>query len=206
VASAHAWGLTMTGDPRLIRTRELLRVTLRALLLERPLSSISVALLCREAGVHRTTFYGHAASVHQFAVAEFSADIDRLTTVPVEPNAETPANVAERYRGSLQNVFSHVAGDRPAYRMLFTSDSSGAFRAALESVLRPHADTALRVFEELGVPGAPTRGATRAEAAAFIAGALVGTIDVWANSDEEDAAAASARITQLMPGWWPQPL
>ena len=195
----------MIGDPRLARTHELLRNKLRSLLLERPLSSISVALLCREAGVHRTTFYGHAASVHQFAVAEFSADIDRLTTVPVETRVETPAHVADRYRGSLQNVLAHVAADRPAYRTLFASDSSGAFRAALESVLRPHADTALRVFEELHVAGAPTTEVSRAEAAAFIAGALVGAIDVWAASEQQDAAAASVRITRLMPGWWPHP-
>jgi AcrR family transcriptional regulator len=195
----------MTGDPRLVRTRELLSATLRALLLERPLSNISVSLLCREAGVHRTTFYGHAASVHQFAVAEFSADIDRLTTVPVQPSAETPGHVAARYRGSLLNVLTHVAGDRPSHRSLFASDSSGAFRAALESVLRPHADTALRVFEELNVAGAPETDAARAEASAFIAGAIVGTIDAWARSDEQDAAAASVRITQLMPGWWPPP-
>ena len=194
----------MTGDPRLVRTRELLRASLRALLRERPLDSISVALLCREAGVHRTTFYGHAVSVHQFAISEYSADIDRLTTVPVETQVETPDHVAERYRGSLQNVLTHVASDRAAYRMLFTSDSSGAFRAALENVLRPHADTALRVFEELGVSGAPTTDAARTEAAAFIAGAMVGTIDAWAHSNELDAAAASLRITQLMPGWWPQ--
>ena len=39
--------------------------------------------------------------------------------------------------------------------------------------------------------------------AAFIAGALVGAIEVWTMADDGDAAAASARIARLMPRWWP---
>jgi AcrR family transcriptional regulator len=201
--SAHSWGPELTADKRVVRTRELLRGALRTLLATRSLDSISVALLCRVAGVHRTTFYGHAPSVHQFALAEFSRDIDRLTTVPVEPGVETPRHVAARYDASMQTVLAHIRGERPAYRALLTSDSRGAFRSALESVVRPHANDALEVFATLQVAGTPTTAHERSEAAAFIAGALVGTLDVWAMSDETDEVAASVRIASLMPAWWP---
>jgi AcrR family transcriptional regulator len=195
----------MTTDPRRVRTRNLLRVTLRRLLARYPLDSITVTLLCREAGVHRTTFYGHASSVHQFALTEFSHDIDLLTTVSVKPGVETPRHVAERYRGSMQTVLAHIRDERSAYRALLTADSRGAFRSALENVLRPHARDALAVFEALNVPDAPATTVARTEAAAFISGALVGTLDAWAMSDETDAAAASLRISELMPAWWPHP-
>ncbi len=193
----------MREDPRVMRTREALRQTLRTLLVDHTLDEISVAMLCREAGVHRTTFYGHTQNVRQFAISQFSGDLERIATVPVDADRETPEHVAARYVSSMHDMLAHIAADRPTYRALFASESRGAFRTALESRLRPRAARALEVFAVQGIEGAPLMDVERAEAAAFIAGALVGAIEVWTMADDVDAAAASARIARLMPRWWP---
>lgn len=194
----------MAEDPRTTRTRLALRDALRTLLATHTLDDVSVSLLCRMAGVHRTTFYGHAPGVRQFAVAEFAADLDRIATVAVDAEEETPGQVARRYLGSLRDLLAHLVDDRTVYRALLTSDSRGSFRAALEGRLRARAEQALGVFASQGVVGVPADPRDQAEAAAFIAGALVGVIDVWTLSDHTDVIDAGARITALMPRWWPR--
>ncbi|KZE93985.1 hypothetical protein AVP42_01375 [Agromyces sp. NDB4Y10] len=191
-------------DPRQRRTRAALTDALLRLLEHEPLDAITVARLCREAGVHRTTFYAHAPSVHAFALAVFTQDLDRLTAVDVEPAGETPEHVAERYLDSLTRVLDHVAVERAGYRALFGSASRGVFRTALDERMRRRARLALEVWRAQGVPGAPVAAAAIDEAAAYVAGGLVGAIETWAMGDETDAAASAARIATLMPGWWPQ--
>ncbi|RXZ40578.1 TetR/AcrR family transcriptional regulator, partial [Agromyces binzhouensis] len=190
-------------DPRHRRTRAALAAALLRLLEREPLDAISVAALCREAGVHRTTFYAHAPNVHAFALHVFTQDLDRLSAVAVEPGAETPEHVAERYLASLVAVLEHVVEDRAGYRALFGSTSRGVFRSALEARLRHRARLALEVWRAQRVPGAPSDDVAIAEAAAYIAGGLVGALETWALGDETDAAASAARMATLMPSWWP---
>ncbi|WP_430647459.1 TetR-like C-terminal domain-containing protein [Agromyces sp. GXS1127] len=191
-------------DPRHRRTRAALTAALLRLLERQPLDAISVAALSREAGVHRTTFYAHASSVHDFALGVFTQDLDRLSTVAVQPEAETPAHVAQRYLDSLVAVLEHVAEDRAGYRALFGSTSRGVFRTALEARLRHRARLALEVWRAQAVPGAPRDEVAIVEAAAYIAGGLVGALETWALGDETDAAASAARLSTLMPTWWPR--
>ncbi len=193
----------MREDPRTTRTRTALRDSLRSLLAEHSLDDISVAMLCRASGVHRTTFYGHATGVRQFAIAEFTAELDRIATVEVHVDEETPAHVAGRYLASLRELLAHLVVDRTVYRALLTSDSRGAFRAALESRLRARAEDALAVFATQGVEGVPEHPRERAEAAAYIAGGLVGVIEVWTMSDDAEVSEAGTRIGGLLPAWWP---
>lgn len=203
-ASARRYAVQMHVDPRQVRTRHALSGALVRLLEHRPLGEISVAELCREAGVHRSTFYGHATGVPELALAEFSRGIDEIAEVPVEPGAESSVRIAERYLDSMREILVHVAAERAGYRTLFGPATAGLFRAALDARLRRRAQRALEVWHAQRVPGAPQTDDEIAEAAAFIAGGLVGAIESWATSEETDAAAAAARISTLMPAWWPR--
>lgn len=194
----------MQLDPRQVRTRHALAAALARLLESTPLDEITVAQLCREAGVHRTTFYGHFDSVAEFALTEFSRGIDEIAEVAIEAAAETSAKVAERYLASMRAILDLVAAERAGYRTLFGSATAGVFRAALDARLRRRARIALDVWRAQNVPGAPRTDAAVEQAAAYIAGGLVGAIEIWAMSDETDASAAAARISTLMPGWWPR--
>ncbi|WP_350348926.1 TetR/AcrR family transcriptional regulator [Agromyces sp. G08B096] len=194
----------MTLDARQLRTRAALGEALVRLLERKRLDDISVAELCREAGVHRTTFYGHFDSVAGFALAEFSQGIDRIAEVDVEPGAESPADIAQRYLASMREILLHVAEERAGYRALFGSATRGVFRSALDDRLRVRARIALEIWREQGVPGAPRSDAAIEQAAAFIAGGLVGALEAWALGEETDVADASERVYALMPSWWPR--
>lgn len=196
-------GVVRRDDPRARRTRDALEAALANLLERHPLDTISVAELCREAGVHRTTFYAHAGGVHAFALATFSRQLDAASTVDVELSAESVEEVSARYGASLVDLLDLVAAERAGYRALFTSTSRGVFRLALDERLRHRARLSLDVWRELEVPGAPESSADRDEAAAFIAGGLVGALEAWALGDETETDVASERIGALMPRWWP---
>nr|BFF11184.1 hypothetical protein GCM10025699_24870 [Microbacterium flavescens] len=204
-ASAEASALLdrrrMTDDPRQVRTREALGSALMRLLETVPLDALSVARLCREAGVHRTTFYGHADSVDAFAVAWFTRDLDRLSAVEV--SGRSPREIAGQYLDALRALLDHVASERAVFRAMFASSSRGAFRAALEERLRARAASAIVALDAAGAAGVPRGSRAREEAAAFISGALVGVVEVWSRDDDVDARAASERVLALMPPWWP---
>lgn len=192
----------MREDPRQARTRRALTDALLRLLENAPLDDITVTRLCREAAVHRTTFYGHADGVHAFAVSVVSRDLDELSRVDVLSRSEAPTDSAARYFGALTAMLTHIAVERQLYRPLFASASRGALRSALEQRLRHRVVLALEVFAREGAPDVPHGGAGE-ETAAFIAGGLVGVVEVWSGESDEDAAAAARRILRLMPPWWP---
>ncbi|WP_164863648.1 TetR/AcrR family transcriptional regulator [Agromyces sp. LHK192] len=194
----------MRLDPRQIRTRELLAEALTRLLERKTLDEVTVAELCREAAVHRTTFYGHFDSVAEFALQEFSQSIDRIAEVDVDPRAERPVDVSRRYVDSMRDILTLVADERAGYRTLLGSSTRGVFRIALEERLRERARLALEVWRDQDVPGAPRTDDAMDRAAAFIAGALVGIIETWSSSDETDAATAAEEVGSLLPGWWPR--
>jgi len=184
-------------DPRQARTRAALSDALMRLLASSPLDSISVAALCREAGVHRTTFYGHAAGVEEFAVDFLTRDLDLVTAVE---SPSGPGIDLSRYRTALITLLAHVADERALYRPLLQSRWGGSLRAAIDGRLRERFLIALDVFRASNVVGVPDQ---RTEAVAFLTGALVGMIASWAASDDVDAVAAADRVLALMPAWWP---
>ncbi|MFF2371603.1 TetR/AcrR family transcriptional regulator [Agromyces sp. NPDC058110] len=194
----------MRIDPRQLRTRHALADALVRLLETKPLDEIGVAELCREAGVHRTTFYGHFDGVAEFALAEFSQGIDRIAAVEVRPGVEAPADVARRYAESMREILAHTAEERLGYRTLLGPATRGLFRTVLEERMRHRARLALEVWREQGVPGAPVSDGAIDQAAAYISGGLVGAIEVWVLGDETDAAASADRLTDLLPIWWPR--
>lgn len=190
-------------DARQTKTRLALDGALHRLLASTPLDAITVSELCREAGVHRTTFYAHAPTVYAFAIDEFTRRLDQISSVSVAPAETDTDEIAERYFDSLVQLLEHVASERTGYRALFGASVRGAFRSVLTERLRHRAMLAIEVWGARAVPGMPRTGQARAEAGAFIAGGLVGVIETWAFGDDMDAEAAAGRVSTLMPGWWP---
>lgn len=190
-------------DARQARTRLALDGALHRLLASTPLDTITVSQLCREAGVHRTTFYAHAPTVYAFAIDEFTRRLDQISAVAVAPGETDTDEIAERYFESLVQLLEHVASERSGYRALFGASVRGAFRSVLTERLRHRAMLAIEVWGARAVPGIPQTEQSRAEASAFIAGGLVSVIETWAFGDDVDAAAAARRVGTLMPAWWP---
>lgn len=99
----------MTEDPRALRSRALLHFAVRDLLLTEGMAGLSVASLCRRAGLHRTTFYQHyedLASCVADAVGEPLAEslASALTDNPVPwTNGEVPDDELYDWAAGLAN-------------------------------------------------------------------------------------------------------
>lgn len=190
------------SEPRAARTLQKLSDALLRLLAREELAEVSVTELCREAGVHRTTFYGHYAGVEDLAAAVFAGLLDDLSAVSLtSEHLETADEISRTYVGTLENLLARVAEARPVYRALFSAQFSGGFRAQLAARMRSRVQLALDEWRARGVAS----DVDTALASAYIAGGLVGAIEAWSVSDKTDAAGHAREILALMPAWWPSP-
>ncbi|MEV7141136.1 TetR/AcrR family transcriptional regulator [Streptomyces tauricus] len=187
-------------DPRTRRSRSALEAALRELIAERDLSQISVSDITKRAGVNRSTFYEHYTDVHDLAAAACTTVFDEL--VAASPTVVPPLNA----EGSptvdlLPELFAHVAEHAPLYRALLGDDGSARVinhllhRMAIAAhVRRVPAKTAeaTEATETAGATGATEVAETLVRpaggdpadiphdpAAAFVAGAVLGTVIDW---------------------------
>ncbi|MFE7034322.1 TetR/AcrR family transcriptional regulator [Streptomyces sp. NPDC057621] len=187
-------------DPRTRRSRAALETALRELIAERDLSQISVSDITKRASVNRSTFYEHYTDVHDLAAAACTAVFDEL--VAASPTVVPPLNA----EGSptvelLPELFAHVAAHAPLYRALLGDEGSARVinhllhRMTVAAYVRrvPAEETATPV-RPLPAP-APTDADPAKEpaedpadvphdpAAAFVAGAVLGTVVDWLRRD-----------------------
>ncbi len=105
-------------DPRTRRTVTALREALLALAEHTPVAEIDVSALCRAAGVHRTTFYKHFATVSDLARCLLTGLLDRI---------DSPAITLERgFPGWLTAVLEQVAAHRRPYGRVLTAQGDPA--------------------------------------------------------------------------------
>lgn len=158
----------LVPDPRARRTVARLEKALHELLLTRHVADISVAELCRTAGVHRTTFYKHYASVSQFARRTFGTMLDELAVLQRDDDAR---------RAGMVRLLEYVAAQRDLYRRLLGPAGDLAFqRAAVDHLARDIEPT--------------LDGERRHERALVQAFAMLGMAEAWAFSEDEDATGA----------------
>lgn len=208
MTDAHSMAVRPTGPPPPNRSTldlraERTRVALRDALLERidgrDLDGLSVAGLCRSAGVHRTTFYGHYPSAEAFAVEVLADLVDEAASVDGLDGGSV-GDIADAYYATLGRMLDLLARRRGAYRSLFRSSVGNAFREALRTVLRRRLDLALDVLgrHDLGPTGRPDL------ATAFLAGALASTLEAFVESDRSGVEDEARVVFGLFPPWWPR--
>ncbi|MCC9197267.1 TetR/AcrR family transcriptional regulator [Arthrobacter sp. zg-Y820] len=186
-------------EPRSARTREALENGLWELLRDSDLAEISVAGLCRQAGVHRTTFYGHHRNIFDFAASVYVDVVNRLGAVDVDQRGtgRTQAEVGVLYADALRRILEHTRSERRTYRLLF---STGTFQEVLAEGLRPRFLLAVYAWEGYGlVPDLDCE-----VAAAFLGGAYASWIEQWVAGDDDDVEAWLASLPNLLPAWWPR--
>ncbi len=194
--------LVDAAEPRAARTMQKLTDALMLLLTREELAEVTVTELCREAGVHRTTFYGHFAGVENLAAAVFAGLIDDLSVVSLAADhTESAREISRTYVETLENLLTRVAESRPVYRALFSAQFSGGFRAQLTARMQHRVQLAFDEWRvrDLAFDVDPTL------ASAYVAGGLVGAIEAWTASDETDAVEFARKVLALMPPWWPRP-
>ena len=173
---------------------------LRDAVAEVPLDDLTVSELCRRAGVHRVTFYGHWPDVQAAASEAFAEVIDRLAAVDESDVAEasTPVELAVYYERALGAQLTEIREHRDVYRSLAASP---AFARRLLEALADRAGLAVRALVGLGVvvPNGDVGLAT-----AHIAGGVVSSTLYWASTDDDDVEMAARTIYAQLPAWWPR--
>lgn len=187
-------------EPRALRTRALVFDAVRASLDERSLDALTVAELCRRAGVHRVTFYRHWPDVRAAAVDAFTDEIDRLAAIDPSIVAAAPdaAALAGHFEEALVAQLIEIRDHRGAYRTLL--ESPGFSRVLLDR-LAARAAVAVQALVRLG---AEVPGAASGIAAAHLAGGVVAASARWAGSDARDVEIAANEFLAQLPGWWPR--
>jgi AcrR family transcriptional regulator len=190
-------------EPRAARTSRALQDALFVLLADTDLADITVAQLCREADVHRTTFYGHYPTIEAFASDMFADMLDDLADVGGSPERFDDVDaeeVSRAYGVALVEELQHILDNRSVYRRLFALTNDAGFRRTLGARMRGRADLAVEVWRRHGL----ALDSDPDVLAAHVAGGLVGTLELWAASDRTDIDAFTAAIVDTMPPWWPR--
>ena len=178
-------------DVRATRSSQALGKALYGMLRDRSLASISVAELCHEAGVHRTTFYSHYHDLFEFSVALYSPHIAELHEILLLKSSNSNGSVAAGWplptdELSLREALQHISAHRATYRVLFTKFDDAGFQRSLATALYPGVNTA-HSREHLAIEG-------RTDWDAYTSRACVGVLEAWAHSVEVDAASWVASL------------
>ncbi|MFJ9467745.1 TetR-like C-terminal domain-containing protein [Streptomyces caniferus] len=160
------------SDRRSRRSRTAMEGALLELIGDRDLSQISVSDVTGRADVHRSTFYEHYTDVHDLAASACTEMFDQLLAA----TSALPVTGAPSDGGahpSLTAVFAHVAEHRALYQALLGAD--GSARVINHLLRRMTESIRSRFSARLTDPEAGTDD----PAAAFISGALLGSIADW---------------------------
>ncbi|RUR00961.1 TetR/AcrR family transcriptional regulator [Labedella endophytica] len=186
-------------DPRSARTVAALRDALRESLATHALDEVTVASLCRAAGVQRTTFYTHASSVAELLAGLLTEEIDEQLDVHPDSDA-TVEDVARAFQATLESGFEVVGRDRALFRVALDANASALLRRHLAELMTRRLHIALDIWTALGV----ARDVDRRIAVPFAAGALAASVEAWASLDDTDTAAYAIGVRDQMPPWWPR--
>lgn len=122
-----------TRDPRVVRTRALLRNALMELIAEESFASLTIQDVTRQAGLHRTTFYLHYAGLHELLedcahrlFSEVRSEIYKVWNMQQDPSVLEPV---------VESVFRHLQAHAPVYRAMLGKQGDPYFRELFQEFL-----------------------------------------------------------------------
>jgi len=122
-------------DPRIVRTRTLMRNALMELIADRGFSSLTIQDVTRQAGLHRTTFYLHYTGLHELledcTKTLFSEVRSEIFKVWDMQQVQDPA-VLEPI---VENVLHHLEKHGAFYRTLLGKQGDPLFRELFQALL-----------------------------------------------------------------------
>lgn len=139
---------TTKADRRIIRTRQLLRASLLALIRERGFDLLTVQDITDRAGLNRATFYLHYADKHDLLAQMIRETLEELSGLRVPINAQRPDEVdIDRVRMYFVSIFQHVINNAEFYRVMISSNVAGLSNEIYDGVFR----TGLRILSRVGI-------------------------------------------------------
>ncbi|WP_416981224.1 TetR/AcrR family transcriptional regulator [Streptomyces sp. T028] len=171
-------------DPRVLRTRALLRTAALELASERDADTITMADIAERATVNRATVYQHYKDRDELLLAAMESEITALARAAARcPLAHPP----DRMPTELVELFRHVESNATLYRRMLGPTGTARFVNRLRDLL------ADEVTAQLGTPGArPSEAPPDDLRAHYLAGAFIGLITQWLTRPDRLSAEAAA--------------
>jgi AcrR family transcriptional regulator len=191
-------------EVRARRTVDALEEALHRNLTERRLADITVSDLCREAGVHRTTFYGHFASVQDLVRAVYvdrlRAAVDQAMAADLPTDLPAEDAVLLRHEFVVEAVLDGLTHRREETSSMFGPDGDLGVQQLVIDVVREACSTAVTEWIRRGVevPVPPDAAGT------MFAYAFLGQVHRWMESGLGDTSVVTAELGQFLPAWWPR--
>ncbi|MEK3697930.1 TetR-like C-terminal domain-containing protein [Paenibacillus sp. FSL R10-2199] len=180
--------VNLRTDPRVIRTRHLIKEAFVELLEEREINKITVNVLAERATINRVTFYLHYQSIpdmiEKFA-DEMIEDIRDVLKHPQEDeNGDWPF---------VLGLFTHIGANSKFYKVILASKRTPLFMEKLKEFLT---ETISARFESS--PFTDKSTIQKGFAIWYISAALIGIIIAWLRADMPYSPAYLAKQFNLM--------
>lgn len=188
-------------DPRFLRSRSRLRESVIAIASERSIDSVSVAQICREAGVTRDTFYRHASSPLDLLSATLTDEITLAITPELGPDGTLGGR--NGLRSGERALLTHVAARAAVYRNALNPTLPSLLRGNFESVIRGVLVKHLRTFPAALPSAVDAQDVAAVEmVAAYAASGTVGAIERWLMIPDLDVESGVRTILASAPEFW----
>ncbi|MCW3841947.1 TetR/AcrR family transcriptional regulator [Micromonospora yasonensis] len=167
-------------DPRVRRTREALRATVREMARDGDLASVTVSEVARRSGINRATVYLHYRDREALLLDAMEEAVGEILDAAVRCSRDLAgtADDTDDPPVHLVQLLDHLAGNRVVYRGMLGPHGSPEFANRLRELLaegwRQQLDTG-RTRQAVLPAGLH---------AAFLAGALLGVIVEWIVADD----------------------
>lgn len=172
-------------DPRVRRTRRLLREALVSLILEKDFASISIREITERAEVAYITFFRHYESLEQLLIEVLEEGLGELMT-RIEALAKQTDTSNLETEGRL--IFEYIGQKADLFRILFKSQSVTRVR---KKVVRNIATIFQKSCLPLAQAGNPT---TTAMLSSHIATSLLALIEWWLDNKMNPTPAQMGKV------------
>jgi AcrR family transcriptional regulator len=121
-------------DPRVVRTRQLLRDALVSLIAEKGYDALTVQDIADRATLNRATFYLHYQDKHDLLVKSLHDAIDELMA-DIGPTGTNGQLEAEGPQRPIKQVFEHVAHHARFYQVMMGAEGVPSFIAGVRDYI-----------------------------------------------------------------------
>ncbi|WP_042197114.1 TetR/AcrR family transcriptional regulator [Paenibacillus camerounensis] len=180
---------TQRIDPRVLRTRQLLKNALIELLEEMDIEKISVNRIAERAGINRVTFYLHYRDLPDM--------LERMADEMVEDIYKVVSSHPEQASGEewplLESLLKHIEANSRLYKVTLTFRHSTIFTDRLVKLIED------MITSRLARQGGDPQSAVQRDIALWYgSAALIGTIVKWLRRDMPYTPAFLARQITLL--------
>jgi AcrR family transcriptional regulator len=166
-------------DPRVIRTRKMLRDALMALIIERDFETITVRDITEHATLNHATFYLHYRNKEELLEKTLEEMFDELKASIPSPSMEGAREIDTPLQSTIV-MFQHIAANAMFYRVMLGAKGTPAFAAQIRNYL---ADNIQQRMESLVQQHSIQPNVAPEFIAQFTAGAYLGILIWWLEHD-----------------------